>query len=289
MADSGAAMNKFVQVVLRVFGISSWKKGDEVTEEEIRMMLDAGNESGHIEQVDKDMIHNIFEFDDRDAVDIMTHRTEITALEVSSSLEEVMAVATQSGYSRIPVYEETLDNIVGILYTKDLLWLVTQNPGHFSLRGRMREPLFVLESESCKKLLGDFRAKKIQMAVVVDEYGGTAGIVTMEDLFESIVGSIQDEYDDEEEEIAQISENLYHIAGTAPLEDVSREIGLDCREDGGEEDFDTIGGYLIDRIGRIPGEGESPRVTVGDITFTVLEMDDRRVHRIEARRITEKG
>jgi putative hemolysin len=269
--DGSTFFSAFSALLRRIFK----RRGGEVTEEEILEMIDEGNQ--------KDMIHNIFEFDDRDAVDIMTHRTEITALEVSASLEEVIAVAVESSYSRIPVYEESLDNIVGILYAKDLLSLVTQNPGNFELRDRMREPMFVLESVSCKRLLDDFRAKKIQMAVVVDEYGGTAGIVTMEDLLESIVGSIQDEYDDEEDEISRIAGNLYHIAGTATLEDAAREIDFECGDDA--DDFETIGGYLIHLIGRIPGEGEHPRVAVGDIVFTVLEMDDRRVKRIEARRI----
>ncbi|MDR2932226.1 MAG: hemolysin family protein [Oscillospiraceae bacterium] len=268
--------------VLRLIGIDPNQKPEEVTEEEIRMMIDVGSESGTIENQEKDMINNIFEFDDRSAAEIMTHRTDVESIEITATLEEIVALATKTGYSRIPVYEDDLDNIIGVLYGKDLLDFITQPAADFKLRQYMREPLYVLESTSCKKLLALLQEKKIQMAVVVDEYGGTAGIVTMEDILESIVGNIQDEYDDEEEEITQISENLYLIEGTTPLEDVERYFDLECEED---EDFDTIGGYLIYRTGRIPGELEHPSLTIGDIRLTVLEMDDRRVDKIEARRI----
>ena len=271
--------------VLRLIGIDPDQKPEEITEEEIRMMIDVGTESGNIENQDKDMINNIFEFDDKSAEDIMTHRTEVEALSAEATLEEILAAVTESGYSRIPVYEDDLDSIIGVLYVKDLLPFVMSIPENFELKNYMREPLFVLETTSCKKLLAMLQEKKIQLAVVVDEYGGTAGIVTMEDLLESIVGNIQDEYDDEEEEITQLSEELFVVDGTAPLEEVMRyfELAMD------DDDFDTIGGYLIDRIGHIPGEGEYPFVTIGTVTFTVKEMDDRRIDKIEARRTLLKA
>jgi len=269
-------------VILRLFGIDPALAPEAVTEEEIRMMIDAGGDSGNIEQQDKEMLNNIFEFGERIAADIMTHRTEITAIESSAQFPEVIQIATESGYSRIPVYNDNLDNIVGILYAKDLLRIIATGTESFSLTQCMREPLFALESESCKNLLQKIRECKIQMVVLVDEYGGTAGIATVEDLIESIVGNIQDEYDDEEDQITQISENLYLIAGTAPLEDVALKIGLELNE----FLFDTIGAYLVDKIGHIPGESEHPRITVGNITLTALEMDDRRVKRIEARIIS---
>ena len=265
--------------ILRIIGIGSNQIPEVVTEEEIRMMIDAGGESGNIEQQDKVMLNNIFEFGERVAADIMTHRTELTAIDASAEFAEVIEIATQSGYSRIPVYEDNLDDIVGILYAKDLLRIIATGTEDFSLKQCMREPLFALESESCKSLLEKIRERKIQMVVLVDEYGGTAGIATVEDLIESIVGNIQDEYDDEEEQIIQISENLYLVAGTAPLEDAALEIGLELDD----FQFDTIGAYLVDKIGHIPGESEHPRITVGNITLTALEMDDRRVKRIEAR------
>ena len=279
-----ALLSASTNTVLRLMGINPDQKPEEITEEEIRMMIDVGNESGNIENQDKDMINNIFEFDDKNAEDIMTHRTEVEALDSEAALEEILAAATESGYSRIPVYEDDLDSIVGILYVKDLLPFVMQRPESFELKRYMREPLFVLESTSCKKLLAMLQEKKIQMAVVVDEYGGTAGIVTMEDLLESIVGNIQDEYDDEKEQITQISDELFIVDGTAPLEEVLRYFDLASYDD---DDFDTIGGYLIDRIGHIPAENDHPFVTIGKIVFTVQEMDDRRIDRIEARRISQ--
>ena len=279
-----ALLSASTNAVLRLMGIDPNQKPEEITEEEIRMMIDVGNESGNIENQDKDMINNIFEFDDKNAEDIMTHRTEVEAAEVDTTLEELLAAATESGYSRIPVFEDDLDNIVGILYVKDLLPFVMNRPESFDIKSYMREPLFVLESTSCKKLLALLQEKKIQMAVVVDEYGGTAGIVTMEDLLESIVGNIQDEYDDEEEKITRLSEDLFVIDGTAPLEEVIRYFDLASDD---EDDFDTIGGYLIDRIGHIPAEEEKPFVTIGGIVFTVLEMDDRRIDKLEARRIPQ--
>lgn len=267
--------------LLRLVGIDPDQRPERVTEEEIRMMIDAGNESGNIEEDEKDMLNNIFEFDDRTAVEMMTHRTEIVAVERDATLAEVVGAARETGYSRIPVYEDDLDNIVGILYVKDLLSLVLESPdGEFQLANYLREPLYVMERTSGKSLLEEFQMKKIQLAVVVDEYGGTSGIVTMEDLIESIVGNIQDEYDDEEEEIRLIGEDLYELDALADLEHVTKMFGLVLDEE--EVEFETIGGYIIHKIGYIPTEGEHPSVTVSDVRFTVLRMDERRIDKLTA-------
>lgn len=266
--------------VLRLMGIDPHQKPEEVTEEEIRMMIDVGGESGTIEQSEKDMINNIFEFDDRTAEEMMTHRTEISAVEIGTSLEEITALALESGYSRIPVYEDDLDSIIGILYVKDLLALVTgQVQGEFDLRQYMREPLYVLESTSCKTLLSEFKLKKIQMAIVVDEYGGTSGLVSMEDLLESIVGNIQDEYDDEEEDISDLGDGSYLIDGLAPLEEVLKLFGLDLDD---ADEYDTIGGYIINELGYIPADNAFPAVELEGIRFTVQEMDERRIAKLLA-------
>lgn len=266
--------------ILRILGIDPNHQGEEVTEEDIRMLVDAGNESGAIEQSAKEMIDNIFEFDDRSAGEIMTHRTEMVAVELEASLSQVIETATEEGYSRIPVYKGNLDNIVGILYVKDLLGLVLEDPqSDFSLSKYMRKPLFVPESNRCKELFSLFQKEKIQAAIIVDEYGGTAGMVTMEDLLESIVGNIQDEYDDEEEYISCLADGTFVIDATTPLEDIERLLRIQFPEDG---DSDTLGGYMIDMLGYIPLENEHPTVTVGQIDFTVVSMDERRIDKIKA-------
>ncbi len=269
-------------LVLKLFGVSAEQESEEVTEEEIRMMIDVGNENGSIEQADREMINNIFEFDDRTAEEIMTHRTEMTALPLTASLEECIHTAVETGYSRVPVYDEDLDDIVGILYIKDLLNLVLSSPPfEFKVENYMRQPLYVPETNRCKELFKELQEKKVQMAIVVDEYGGTAGLVTMEDLLESIVGNIQDEYDDEEEEVSQLSENVYLMDGLTQLEDVEKLFSIHFDGDG---DYDTIGGYIIDELGYIPAADEHPAVTVGNVSFTVLDVVERRIDKIRVER-----
>lgn len=270
--------------VLRIFKIDPNKKLKEVTEEEIRMMVDVGNESGTIEESEKDMINNIFEFDNRTADEIMTHRTDMTAIEINTSLDEIISIAVEDGHSRIPVYNENLDDIEGILYVKDLLELILKKPETFDISKYMRKALFVPETNHCKELFQDFKDKKIQMAIVVDEYGGTSGLVTMEDLIESIVGNIQDEYDDETEEISQVSKNVFIIEGITSLDDIEKLFNMKFSQD---DDYDTIGGYIIDKIGHIPSENEHPVISISGINFTVLNMDERRISKIRAEKIND--
>ncbi len=265
--------------VARLFGSSVEEEAD-ATEEEIRMMVDAGNEKGVIEESQKDMINNIFEFDDRTVEEVMTHRTEIIAVPKEATVDEVVSAAIDEGFSRIPVYEDDIDNIVGVLYAKDLLRLVGSDPtAVFQMADFIRTVLYVPESNRCRELFKEFTEKKIHLAVVVDEYGGTAGIVTMEDLLEAIVGNIQDEYDDEEIEIQQMEENVYLIDGGTDLEEVAEELGLKLTEN---EDYDTLGGLITDILGRIPDKGETPTVTCQNVDFTVLEVEDRRIMKVQA-------
>lgn len=265
--------------VLRIMGIDPHDNDEKVTEEEIRMMIDVGGESGTIEPSEKDMLNNVFEFDDRTAEETMTHRTEIMAFEINTPLDEVIKVALESGYSRIPVYEDDIDSIVGILYVKDLLALVSKNEGEFSLAKYMRPPLYALESTSCSSLLSEFKEKKIQMAVVVDEYGGTSGLVSMEDLLEGIVGNIQDEYDDEEEDISETEDGRYIVDALASIEDVFKFFSLITDD---SDDYDTIGGYIINELGYIPSEDDKPSVMIGNVCFSVQEMDERRIEKLLA-------
>ena len=266
-------------LVVRPLGIRQNEEDTNVTEEEIRMMVDVGEENGTIEESEKEMINNVFEFNDRLAGEIMTHRTEVSAVEVTSTLREIMEIGLSEGYSRIPVYDGDLDNIVGILYIKDLLQYVGRPvSADFDAKDVMRPPLFVPETKRCRELFKVLKAQKQHMAVVIDEYGGTAGIVTMEDLLESIVGDIQDEYDHEEEEFSMIDDSTYTIDGAAELEEVSELLGVDLPK--GE--YDTLGGLIIDRLGRIPLEGEHPSVEIAGITFTVEEVEERRIEKVRA-------
>ena len=274
----------FTNLVLKLFGVSAEQKSENVTEEEIRMMVDMGNENGSIEQTDREMINNIFEFDDRTAEEIMTHRTEMTTLPLTANLEECIHTAVASGYSRVPVYDEDLDDIVGILYIKDLLNLVLSSPPfEFRVEHYMRKPLYVPETNRCKELFKELQAKKVQMAIVVDEYGGTAGLVTMEDLIESIVGNIQDEYDDEEEDVFRLSDDVYLIDGLTPLEEVEKLFKIHFDDEG---DYDTIGGYMIDKLGYIPGREEHPTVITGNISLIVQNMVERHIDKIKVERVT---
>ncbi len=272
-------------LVVRLLGFDPNANEEEVTEEEIRMLVDAGEEKGVIEESQKEMINNIFEFDDIVAADVMTHRTDIEAVEITDDISEIIEKTLEAGYSRIPVYEEDLDNIKGIVYVKDLLKYVGKSvPKNFKISHIMREAYFFPESKKCRDLFNEMTEKHLQMVFVCDEYGGIAGIVTMEDLLESIVGNMQDEYDNEEEEIEQVNETTFSLDGTTDIEEVEEILGTKFPE--GE--YDTIGGLLMAELGRIPGEDENPTVELLGYRFTVEEVEERRITRITAERLPEE-
>ncbi|MBQ8228715.1 MAG: HlyC/CorC family transporter [Clostridia bacterium] len=262
--------------VVRLLGFNPHADEETVTEEEIRMLVDVGGEKGVIEDVQKEMINNIFEFDDLDAGDTMTHRTDMVAVEVNDSLQEVIDVSVENGYSRIPVYEDDQDNIIGIVYIKDLLEYVGKKLPNKTLRDIMREPLYVPESKVCGDLFKEMTEKRTQMAVVVDEYGGTAGIVTLEDIIEAIVGNIQDEYDDEDEEISKIDETTFTIDGVTNLEEVEELTGVEMPEGS----YDTLAGFIIKNLGFLPQKGEIYEVIYENLKFTVLDVDERRIEKV---------
>lgn len=266
--------------VVRLLGFDPNADEEQVTEEEIRMMVDVGGEKGVIEDSQKEMIDNIFEFDDLDAGDVMTHRTEMTAIEVTRSLEEVAELAIENGYSRIPVYEDDPDSIVGVLYAKDLLKYVGHTiPEDLTIAKIMRKTLYVPETQSCGDLFKAMNESRTQFAVVVDEYGGTAGIVTLEDVLESIVGNIQDEYDEEEEEIKKIDETTFTVDGTTDIDEIDELVGVELPEG----DYDTLGGFVLSLLGYLPSEiGDEPIVAeYKNLRFTVLSIDERRVDEIK--------
>ncbi len=264
--------------VVRLFGFDPNADEEQVTEEEIRMMVDVGEEKGVIEVTQKEMIDNVFEFDDMDVGDIMTHRTDMSAIEVSKPVMEVVTLAIEEGYSRIPVFEEDQDNIIGIVYIKDLLKYVGRDvPGSVTIRGVMRKPIYVPETKACGDLFKQMTESHTQFAIVVDEYGGTAGIVTLEDLVESIVGNIQDEYDDEDEEIAKIDDNTFTIDGITDLDEVDELVGVTLPEG----DYDTLGGFIISLLGDLPEEGKQTETFYKNLHFTVLNVEDRRIGKVK--------
>lgn len=275
-----ALLSHSTNAVARLFGIGpNDDEHNNVTEEEIRMMVDVGEETGAIEESEKEMIYNIFEFNDRTASDIMTHRTEIYAVEDTASLSEVVDLAIKEGFSRIPVYKDDLDDIVGIIFVKDLLKFIGAPPDkEFKISEIMRPPLIVPKTKRCQDLFVEFTEKKQHMAVVIDEYGGTAGIVTLEDVLESIVGNIQDEYDDEDDEYAVIDDSTYTIEGTADIEEVEHLLDIELPK--GE--YDTLGGLIIDKLGRIPEENEHPSIEIKNFVFTVESVEERHIDKVRA-------
>lgn len=262
-------------LVLKILGLNPADSEETVTEEEILMMVDAGNEKGVIESAEKEMIANIFEFDDTTVSEVMTHRIDMTTVEDNQSIDDVIKISTKMGYSRIPVYKEDLDTIVGIIYVKDLLPYINseKRPGISEI---MRPVMFVPESQKCNNLFSEMRAKKVQIAIVVDEYGGTSGLVTMEDLIEEILGNIQDEYDNEDEEIQKVSDNTFTVDGSTDIDEISDLLGISLPQG----NYDTIAGLIVENLERIPKPGESPSVIIGNIKFTVQAVDEHRITKV---------
>lgn len=266
----------------RVFGADPKTDPEAVTEEEIRMLVDTGSEMGFIEESQKEMINNIFEFDDTTVGDVMTHRTEVIAVEKDAGIQEVIDLAIQEGFSRLPVYEGDMDNILGFIHVKDLLCLVGRPSEGANLLDFIRPVIYVPEHVKCRNVFAEFKKSQTAMAVVVDEYGGTEGILTMEDILESIVGDIEDEYDEKEKEIQQLDADTYLVEGTTELEDLGEVLDIHFEED---EAYDTLGGFLTHMLGRIPKEDENPSVEYEGYRFTVLQVEERRVAKVRIFRL----
>ena len=236
------------------------------------------------------MINNIFELSNTSVEEIATHRTDIVAVPLEATLAEIKEVLMEEKYSRIVVYEDNIDNIVGVFHVKDLVkYILTDSTrmeeGNFHLEDIMMQPYFVPFSKKTDELIEEMQREKVHMAIVIDEYGGTSGIVTMEDVMEEIVGNIFDEYDlEEEEDICPIDENSYSISGKADLQDVAEQLGIVFEDD---EDYDTLGGYLIGRLGRIPEDDEMPEIAVGGWLFQIKQFEEKRIEKVYALRQPE--
>ena len=280
MGAPGSAAYGISKLISRIFGVSFTQKHDVVTEEDIRQMVDEGNETGVIEENQRDMINNIFDFGDVDVSDVMTHRKDIVAVEVNEKIADIVYIAINKGYSRIPVYEKTVDSIIGIIYVKDLLCLVgCEQSEDFTIKQFMRKVLYLPETCMCSDAFEALTKEKQQCAVVVDEYGGTAGFVSMEDILEEIVGSIQDEYDDENAEIVKLEDGVYTISGDVRPEDAEEALGFRMPD---EHNYDTMSAFVVDLLGRIPEEDEAPTVSYGGYNFTVLLAEDNWISKIKA-------
>lgn len=250
---------------------------DAVTEEEILQMVGEGEEKGVIEETEKDMIANILDFNDTTVGETMTHRTDVSAVADDDPIMKAVEIAVEHGYSRVQVYHEDIDSIVGICYVKDLLPYVGKElPEFIKLTDLMRPAYFVPETKKCSQLFTEMTERKVQIAVVVDEYGGTAGLITLEDLVESIVGNIQDEYDHEEDDIHRVSETEFTVDGTASIDEISDLTGVSLPEG----DYDTIAGLVTEQLGYIPKEGEHPKVSINGLSIAVLEVEDQRLSRL---------
>ena len=255
--------------VSKLFGVT---ESDEeiVTEEEIRMMVDAGEEKGAIEEEEKEMINNVFEFNDISVSAIMTPRNDIFALDLNITVSELFdELENDRTYSRIPVYDEDPDDIKGILYVKDVL----NKPKDTKIADLIREPFYVPETMKINELFNELKLQKIQIAIVVDEYGGTAGLVTMEDVLEEIVGDIFDEYDEIENLYEAIDENTYIFDAGITIYDLSKVLDIEIEEG----DYDTLSGYFLELLGRMPKENEHPTVTTDKLEMTVEEFKDNRI------------
>ena len=258
-------------MVSKIFGVGESEE-EVVTEEEIKMMIAEGEEKGTIEQGERQLLNNVFEFNDIIVSEIMTPRTDMYAIDINDKIEDVLDEIDEFKYSRIPVYEENVDDIKGILFVKDILKPLKDNE-KIEIDKIIREPYFVPESKDIDELFKEMQQNKVQMAIVIDEYGGTAGLITMEDIIEELVGNIFDEYDDEEIDVKKIDENTYIVSGLLTSYELKKVFGIEIPEG----DYETLSGYLLDRLGRIPDENEHPVIEDEKLTYKVEEMEDKRI------------
>ncbi len=265
------AINFLAGLILRLFGIKKGTTVEPITEDELRTIVDVSQENGIIENEERDIIQKLFDFTDAKVQEVMVPRNHMTYTDVTVGYDELIELFRESHFSRIPVCEENTDDVVGIIYLKDLVFF--EDKGHFSARDVMREPFYTYENKNTADLLAEMREASISIAIVLDEYGATAGMISLEDLLEEIVGDIHDEYDENEEaDISVEGEREYLIRGAANLEDVCEELSLPFKS----EDSDSVGGYLLELLGHVPAEGEQVTTETG-YTLSVDKMEGRSI------------
>ena len=284
MADADGNPDSFgIGTIVRTVkkGLKSRRGGKpEEVEEDILTMVSEGQEKGTIEADEAEMISNIFALNDKEAGDIMTHRSQIAAIEADMTLKDALDYMLDSTNSRFPVYEENIDHIVGILFLKDAFRMnriaANRKMEVKDIPELLRKAFFVTEKKKIDTLFQEMQQKKVQMAIVIDEYGQTAGLVTMEDILEEIVGNILDEYDEEESHIQKRGQDEYIIDGMSELEELEERFGIDFEED----EFDTLNGFLISKMDRIPEENEKFSITVGGYQFQIQKVENRRIEKV---------
>lgn len=266
------ALGALTALMLRVLGGRERAGQPELTEEELRTLVDVGASEGVVDREEREMIHKVFQLEDTQVRSVMIPRTDMFCLDVNTPREQILPALREQLHSRVPVYEGSIDVIVGVLYTKDLLPFVRGGlPADFQLRAHLHPPYFVPESKRADQLLQEFQAKRLHLAIVVDEFGGTAGLVALEDLLEELVGEIADEYDEPERLVQRVDAKTYRVAGKLPIDELRVLTGLKISD----EDYDTVGGWVLDLFGRVPRKAE--RMETADFAVTVEKVERTRV------------
>ena len=266
--------NLLTGIIFKIMGIENDGVKPFITEEELKAMVNVSHEEGVLEMEEREIINNVFQFGDMQAKEAMIQRLDMVAIDIEDSYDEIIELFKSEKLSRLPVYQESIDDIVGILNIKDIIFLSDEEIQNFNIKNYVREAFFTYEFKKITQLLEEMKKEKSQMAIVVDEYGGTAGLLTIEDLVEVIVGDIDDEYDEEEEEIVKVSDNEYLVEGSTKISDVNEQIGINFESD----EFDSIGGFIIGYLKRIPEENEL--IEVGNVKFSVESIDKNRINKI---------
>lgn len=266
--------NVITKIIFKILGVDDDGVKPFITEEELKAMVNVSHEEGLLEIEEREIINNVFEFGDMQAKEAMVQRLDMVAIDIEDSYDEIIELFKTEKLSRMPVYEETIDDIIGILNIKDVIFLSDEEIESFDVKKYIREPFFTYEFKKITQLLEEMKKDKSQMAVVVDEYGGTAGLITIEDLVEVIVGDIEDEYDEEDDEIQVISSKEFLVEGSTKISDVNEILDIELES----EEFDSIGGYIIGYIKHIPEEEEV--IEVDGIKFHLESVDKNRIKKI---------
>lgn len=268
------------KLVLKLLRMKTEDQEEAVTEEEIKALLKMGNESGTFDDDEREMIDSVFKFDERNAREIMVPRRDVITIDIDDPFEELIDEILETRHSRIPVYEESIDNIIGVLHVKDVMIELRKNPlDQIDIRGMLHKPFFVPETKDADELFRTMQETRHHMAVLVDEYGGFSGIVTIEDLVEEIMGDINEEYEEVVPDIEALSEDEYRIDGGILIDELNEELGLKLET----ENYDTLSGYLIEKLGHIPAKEDRDVIETDNLVFTVEEVRDNRISRVRLR------
>jgi CBS domain containing-hemolysin-like protein len=273
-------------MLIKLSGGKIEHNGPKITEDEIEFIISVGEKEGVLENQKKEMLHNIFEISDTLAKEVMVPRTDLVAIKYGTDINEILNLIAKTEYSRIPVYEGKMDNVLGILYVKDLLKYINSDIRNLDIKTILRKPYFVPSTKRIDDLLREFQLHRIHFAIVIDEYGGVDGIVTLEDILEEIVGEIRDEYDrDEKDEIIKIDENTYEIDPKIDIDDFNKFFGIEMEED--DVEYETLSGLIFDLSGRIPEIGEV--FLYKNLELLVKEKENRRIKKVIVKLVNEEN